>query len=222
VVFLVVLTTGLAAACADSAKRASGLKPLLVAALGDGVTAGSPGYDPNHALRNLLGFGDNPGGQWEYWAQQRNPRLSFRNCGLYDQPTDQIALRPTSCARGADVLVIEGGIDDIRQGRSPATAARNIDRMVKHAKRLGLRVEVTELLPWNNGYPDAAKTIQTLNTRIHTLAQLERVPVLPFYTTLEDPIRPGRMKDTWTAEGDYPSAIGYRRLGQLAFHLPPS
>ena len=39
------------------------------------------------------------------------------------------------------------------------------------------------------------------------------------FETLEDPGRPGRMKDEWTNEdGDHPSIAGYRRLGELAFH----
>jgi lysophospholipase L1-like esterase len=46
------------------------------------------------------------------------------------------------------------------------------------------------------------------------------VPVLPFHDTLQDPERPGRMREDWTVEGDHPSQEGYRRLGELAFRLP--
>jgi hypothetical protein len=108
----------------------------LVAALGDGVTAGSPGWDPNHGLRRLLGFGDNPGSQWEYWAANKNPRLRFRNCGVFGQRTDEIALMLKWCVRGAAILVVGGGIDDIRAGRPIAMAARNIDSIVRRAKNL--------------------------------------------------------------------------------------
>jgi lysophospholipase L1-like esterase len=56
--------------------------------------------------------------------------------------------------------------------------------------------------------------VQALGT--HTLC----VPLLPFHDTLEDPDRPGRMKDEWThGDGDHPSVAGYRRLGELAFRL---
>ncbi len=192
----------------------------VVAALGDGVTAGAPGYYPDHGVRRLLGFGDNPGSQWEYWAQKQDPRLTFRNCGIYGQRTDQIAPRLTTCARGASILVIEGGNEDIRQGLSPITAAHNLAMIVKHAQRLGLKVEITDVIPWNNGYPEAAPKIRALSTLIHRLGRSDHIPVLRFYETLDDPNHPGRMKDTWTAEGDFPSVIGYKRLGQLAFHLP--
>jgi hypothetical protein len=29
------------------------------------------------------------------------------------------------------------------------------------------------------------------------------------------------MRDEWTSDGDHPSVEGYRRLGELAFRLPP-
>ena len=65
---------------------------------------------------------------------------------------------------------------------------------------------------------DAAKRpIRELNARSPRFG----VPLLPFHDTLEDPDRPGRMRDEWTdADGDHPSVAGYRRLGELAFWLP--
>jgi hypothetical protein len=210
------------AGCGASAQQSAANKAgsIVVAALGDGVAAGVPGYYPNHGVRRLLGFGDNAASQWEFWALQKDPRIAVRNCGVYRQRTDQIARRLVGCARGASVLVIEGGGDDIRQGRSVASAAQDLERMVVAGKRIGVRVELAELIPWNNGYPRSDPEIRALNARIDRIGRDEHVTVLPFYRTLEDPAHPGRMKDAWTAEGDYPSAIGYRRLGELAFHLP--
>jgi lysophospholipase L1-like esterase len=211
----------LLAACGGGASHAhEASKTIFVAALGDSVTAGSPGWDPSRTDAKLLGFARKPDSQWEYWAQQKNPQLVFRNCGVFGQRTDQIARRLVACQRGADVLVVQGGVNDLAQGRSPAQAARNLDAMVKRGKSLGLKVEIAELIPWNNGYPDFAPKILALNRLIHRLARADHVPVLPFYSTLEDPKRPGRMKDQWTADGDNPSEAGYRRLGELAFRLP--
>ncbi len=71
------------------------------------------------------------------------------------------------------------------------------------------------MLPWNNGWPDKESPIRELNALLPT----SDVPLLAFHDTLEDPARPGRMKDEWTNEdGDHPSIAGYRRLGELAFH----
>jgi len=212
-----------AAGCGSGNGSSKGARPtrtIFVAALGDSITAGSPGYDPSHGNAKLLGFAENPKSQWEYWAQQKDPKLRFRNCGVFGERTDQIARRLLSCQRGADVLVVQGGIDDLAQGFPPAFAARNLDAIVKRGKSLGLRVEIADVLPWNNGYPDFAPKIVELNRLIDRLARADRIRVLPFYATLEDPKRPGRMKEAWTADGDHPSVEGYRRLGELAFHLP--
>jgi lysophospholipase L1-like esterase len=211
----------LLAACGSAAKQATApSKTIFVAALGDSITAGSPGWDPSRTDAKLLGFARKPNSQWEYWAQQKNPRLVFRNCGVFGQRTDQIAKRLVACQRGADVLVVQGGINDLAQGFPPAYAARNLDAMVKRGKSLGLKVEIADVLPWNNGWPDFAPKILELNRLIRRLARADHVPVLPFYATLVDPKHPGRMKEAWTADGDHPSVAGYRRLGELAFRLP--
>jgi len=191
-----------------------------VAALGDDVTAGSPGYDPSHVNAKLLGFTENVQSQWEYWAAQKSPGLTFRNCGVYGERTDQIAKRLDACAADAQVLVVEGGLEDVEQGRPVAEAARNLQALVVRAQRLGVRVELAEVIPWNNGWPQAAPAIVALNRAIHAIGRDEHIRVLPFHAVLDDPMRPGRMKDAWTADGDNPSVAGYERLGELAFRLP--
>jgi lysophospholipase L1-like esterase len=186
---------------------------ILVAALGDSITAGSPGWDP------VQGAGD-PESQYEFWAARKDTRLTFRNCGIYGQRTDEIAERLENCAEDAGVLVVQGGINDIAQRRPVEPAAENLAAIVTRGKELGLRVALVDVLPWNNGFPWAAEPIRDLNRLIGELAAAEEVPVLPFYETLEDPGRPDRMRVEWTSDGDHPSVAGYRRLGEEAFRLP--
>ncbi len=168
---------------------------VVVAALGDSITEGSPG------LRG-----------WDVWAAQADPRWQFLNCGIYGQRTDEIAGRLDECARGADVLIVQGGINDIAQGRDVDTAAANLRRMVRRGKELGLRVLLADVLPWNNGRPDAEARIRRLNELVVEIARDEGVPRLCFHDTLEDSERAGRMRDEWTYEGDHPNEDGYRRL----------
>ena len=194
--------------------------PRVIAALGDSITAGSPGFDPNPEARLQLGFGDDPQSTYEYWAAKANPGIEFRNCGVFGERTDQIAERLVGCATGASAIVIQGGINDIAQGRSVEDAAEDLRAMVAAAEEIGLAVALVDVLPWNNGHPAASEPIRELNELIAEIGRDEAVSVLPFHDTLEDPDKPGRMKPQWTADGDHPSVEGYRRLGEIAFRVP--
>jgi lysophospholipase L1-like esterase len=184
---------------------------IVVAALGDSITEGSPDHDSRR--------GGDEASQWEYWAARIEPRLVFRNCGIYGQRTDEIMARLDDSARDADLLVVQGGINDIAQGRSVEDAAGYLRAMVRRGKELGLRVALIDVLPWNNGWPGSEPQIRQLNGLIAELARVENVPLLPFHDTLEDPDRPGRMRADWTSDGDHPSVEGYRRLGEVAAGL---
>jgi acyl-CoA thioesterase-1 len=189
---------------------------LVVAALGDSITAGSPAWDPDPSARTRIGAGLDERSQWEWWASASDPRLDFRNFGVYGERTDEIARRLGGCARGADVLVVQGGINDVAQGRPVETAAENLRAMVRRGLELGLRVLLADVLPWNAGYPRADPEIRRLNALAAAVASEEGVQLLPFHATLEDEARPGRMRPEWVCDGDHPSVEGYRRLGELA------
>jgi hypothetical protein len=223
-VALALLCVGLAlaaAACGSAGSATPENAPTtLVATLGDGVTAGSPGYDPDKRLRRLLGFGKDVESQWQHWAEQRHPDLAFRNCGRYGDTTAQMAARLVECTHDARAIVIQGGLADLQDGASPAAVAERLRRMIRTARTIGLDVAVADVIPWNNGWPAAAGPIRALNARIAALARAERATLLHFHAALADPARPGRMREEWTADGEYPSVAGYERLGETAFRLP--
>ena len=187
-----------------------------MAALGDSITAGSPAWDPDPAARARIGEALDERSQWEWWAAARDPRIRFRNCGVYGERTDEIALRLEEAARGADVLVVQGGINDVAQGRALEAAAADLRALVRRGLELGLRVLLADVLPWNACYPEADPEIRGLNALLARLAAEEGVALLPFHETLEDPAAPGRMRPDWVSDGDHPSVEGYRRLGELA------
>lgn len=191
---------------------------IVVSALGDSITAGNPGWDPDPVRR--LDEGDDPQSQYLYWAARADPRIEFRNHGVGGECTDEILRRFDAAAAGADVLVVQGGINDVVHDRSLDAAAANLQELVRRGKERGLRVALVNVLPWNRGWPEADTRIRRLNGLIAALGSEERVPVMPFYETLEDPDRPGRMREDWTADGNHPSVAGHRRLGEIAFILP--
>lgn len=197
----------------------------LVAALGDSITAGSPLWDPNPAIRAQLGTRPNPKSEYEYWAQQAVPRVRFRNCGVPGETTAEIRARLATCARGADALIIQGGINDIAQAsggggtamsQAANRAAGNMAAMVRRGKRMGLHVFIANVLPWNNGHPFADGAIAYLNGRLARLGSSTHAPVLRFHGTLERPPGSGLMRSDLTAEGDHPSIAGYALLGERA------
>ena len=185
-----------------------------VAALGDSITAGSPLWDPDPAIRATLGSSADRESQYEFWAARRLGEVRFRNCGVFGERTDEIAARLEGCAEGAEVLLVQGGINDIAQQRSVEEAAANLRAMVRRGRRLGLRVALVEVLPWNNGYPRAAGPIDELNRLIAEIGSDLGVPVFPWFSALEDPDAPGRMREDMTDDGDHPSVAGYRRLAE--------
>jgi lysophospholipase L1-like esterase len=182
----------------------------VVACLGDSITEGSPFWD----ARTRSG---DPTAPWEHWAGLRFPGLELRNFGIWGERTDEIAVRFDEAVDGADAFVVQGGINDIAQGRPIEPAAETLQRLLERGLALGLAVAVCDVLPWNGGGPGAADSIRALNGRIRAFG----LPLLPFHDTLADPADERRMKDEWTHEDrDHPSRAGYRRLGELAFRWP--
>lgn len=196
----------------------------VVAALGDSIIAGSPLYDPDPERRRALGFGDDERSQLGYWAALEDPEIAVRNCGVFGERTDEIAARLDNCSEGADVLLVQGGINDIAQalGGGPdaaVSAARNavenIDETIAEGQKYGLDVIVANVLPWNNGHPVADPAIAVVNEGIADIARRRDVPLLDFHAALEDPQNPGLMAPGLTDDGDHPSIKGYRILGKL-------
>jgi lysophospholipase L1-like esterase len=189
---------------------------VIVACLGDSITAGSPLWDPDPAERATIAAPDERS-QWHWWAARANPGFEFRNHGVNGERTDEIALRFDAAVEGVEAIVIEGGINDVVQRRPIETAAQNLSGMVSKARRLGLRVAVVDVLPWNNGDERAAEEIVKLNALVRGLACGLEVPLFPFHDTLVDRERPHRMRDEWTDDGNHPSVEGHRLLGETAF-----
>jgi lysophospholipase L1-like esterase len=191
----------------------------IVSTLGDSIVAGAPYWDPDPEVRATIAETD-PASQWQFWVARERPELVLRNHGVGGERTDEIAARFDVAAADADMLIVQGGINDIAQAQAVAGTAANIRELLRRGRELGLRVAVANVLPWNNGWPDAERPIRELNGLIDAFAAEEGVPVLRFHDTLEDPGLPGRMRAEWTSDGNHPSVLGYRRLAEAAFRLP--
>ena len=192
----------------------------VIACLGDSITAGSPLWDPDPQVRVRADKEFDERSQWQWWAARADETLDFRNHGVYGERADEIAARLDDAVVGAEVLIVQGGINDIVQNTLVEDALRNLVGMVERGRRLGLAVALVDVLPWNNGDGRAANDIDRLNVLIAEAADSLGVVLLPFNATLADPDRPQRIRDVLTDDGDHPSVEGHRMLGQRAFRLP--
>lgn len=194
------------------------MSPIVVAVAGDSISAGSPLWDPDPGVRARIPAPDERS-QWQWWAAQADARLEFRTTAVYGERTDQIARRLDLVLEGADVLVVQGGINDVVQRRPVEEAARNIDEMLERGRTAGLALAVADVLPWNNGDERAAADIDRLNALLRELAASTGATLLPFHDTLADQADPTRMRDGLTDDGDHPSIEGHLLLGERAFRL---
>jgi len=190
---------------------------IVVAVVGDSISAGSPLWDPDPGVRARIAAPDERS-QWQWWAARADARLEFRTSAVYGERTDQIARRLDLVLPGADVLVVQGGINDVVQRRPVEDAAENLEAMLERGRAGGLALAVTDVLPWNNGDGRAAEDIRSLNALIRQLAATAGATLLPFHDTLVDHADPFRMGEGLSDDGDHPSVEGHRLLGGRAFH----
>lgn len=191
---------------------------IVVAVVGDSISAGSPLWDPDGEIRADIASPDERS-QWQWWARRADTRLEFRTSAVYGERTDQIAGRLDLVLPGADVLVVQGGINDVVQSRPVEEAAENLATMLGRGQAVGLTLAVADVLPWSNGDDRAAEDIRRLNALIRRLAGDIGATLLPFHDTLVDPTHPSRMGEGLSDDGDHPSVAGHRLLGERAFRL---
>ena len=177
-----------------------------IAVVGDSISAGSPLWDPDPAIRSGITAPDEQS-QWQWWAAQADPSLEFRTSAVYGERTDQIARRLDLVLDDAGVLVVQGGINDIAQQHPVEDAARNLRAMVERGLAAGVRMAVVDVLPWPAGNARAAGEIDRLNALIHAI---EGVTHLPFHDAVAS------VEFAWSDDGDHPSVEAYRLLGECA------
>jgi lysophospholipase L1-like esterase len=184
-----------------------------VAVVGDSISAGSPLWDPDPTVRARIPVPDERS-QWQWWAAQADRSLEFHTSAVYGERTDQIARRLELVLAGADLLVVQGGINDIAQQRPVEEAARNLEAMVERGRKAGLAVAVPDVLPWPAGDARAAGEIVRLNELLCAFTgAIGGVTLLPFHDTLAS------AGFDWSDDGDHPSVEGYHLLGECAAPL---
>ena len=109
---------------------------------------------------------------------------------------------------------MQGGANDIAQGRSVDAAAKTLRSMVQRGKQLDLRVAITEVVPWNGGHPTHAS--DSPPQRAHPADRRGGGSArLRVERGARGPAKPGRMRAEYVSDDQiHPTVAGYKRLGQ--------
>jgi len=190
----------------------AGEKTMILLALGDSITAGTPGfYSPAERPPDGLG---NEKSQYAYWMHQKHPAWTVLNRGVAGQRSDQIfgrfehevdSLQP-------EVVIVQAGINDLFQGLSTPHVETYLKKICGLALRKKIRVVACTLLPCNHATPDINQKIIEVNDWIRSFARKEKLLLCDTYRLMNDPQSPGRLLHT--PDGLHPDVEGYRKIGE--------
>jgi lysophospholipase L1-like esterase len=185
---------------------------LRIAALGDSTSAGTPGFrSPLEAPP--AGRGD-PESQYGYWMMKRHPEWTVLNKGINGQRSDQILSRfeRDVVLEKADLVIILAGVNDIFQGRSPASVEKNLRTMYDRAHDAGIRVVATTILPYDIAGDREVLSMREVNSWIETVSKKGGLLFCDTRKSVSDAHDPDLLSST--PDGIHPSVDGYRKMGE--------
>lgn len=187
--------------------------PVVIVAMGDSTTAGTPAFaSPLEAPP--AGKGDRTS-QYAYWLMQAHPDWEVLNRGVNGERSDQIrarfdrdvvSVKPT-------VVVLIAGVNDVYQGRQVDAVVANLRWMYDRARQAGIRVVAGTILPYDTATSEQNARMHQINAWIRQQAEDDRA--LGFVDTRSAVAAPGK-PDTLSDTGDHlhPSAAGYRAIAE--------
>ena len=184
---------------------------MIIIALGDSTTAGTPGYrSPLEAPPD--GEGDVTS-QYAFWLMQAQPAWRVLNRGVNGERSDEIAARfdRDVLAHRPVAVVIIAGVNDVYQGRPAADVIARLAAMYDRAAAAGIPVVAGSIVPYNTATPDQNARMREVNAWIADRAA--RDPHVTFADTRAAVAAPGD-PDRLASSPDelHPSPEGYRRM----------
>ncbi len=194
------------------ARDAHASRPLVIVALGDSTTAGTPGFF-SPAEVPPSGSGD-PESQYAFWMAQDHPEWTIHNQGVRGQRSDQIRQRfgYAVLSKKPDWLIVLAGVNDLYQGYGPDPVKTNLSAIYDEAQKAGIRVIACTLLPYDFSTPEVKEQMAELNAWIESESRKRDLVFCDTHHLLEDPKNPGHLRGT--PDGIHPDVTGYRRMGE--------
>jgi lysophospholipase L1-like esterase len=184
---------------------------LLIVAMGDSTTAGTPGWkSPLESPPS--GSGDETS-QYAYWLMRDRPDWEVLNRGVNGERTDEIRARFSRdvVAGRPDAVVIIGGVNDVYQGRPAAHAIEHLRAMYEAGMAAGIAVIAGTIVPYNTATADQNARMHEINDWIRQHAAA--TPGLAFVDTRAAVAAPGEPDRLLESPDDlHPSPAGYRRM----------
>lgn len=187
---------------------------MIVAALGDSTTAGTPGFkSPVEAPPR--GEGDETS-QYAYWLMQSEPGWTVHNLGVNGERSDQIRARweRDVLPLNPDVVVIIAGVNDVYQGLPAEHVMRELRSMYDLAAAAGIPVIAGSIVPYNTATPEQNATMRAINEWI--AAQARAGTNIAFAGTRAATARDDN-PDMLRSSPDelHPDTDGYRRMAAV-------
>ena len=185
---------------------------LIVVALGDSTTAGTPEFR-SPAEVPPSGAGD-ARSQYAYWVMTRHPEWQVVNRGIAGERSDEILQRFASdvVAHRPQAVVILAGVNDLYQGYPVRWVTEHLERMYQAAAEARIPVLACTVMPYN-GMSDAVRgRMAEVNAWIRAYSAEHHLTLCDLFTVMEDPSAPGRLINT--VDGLHPDVEGYRRMGE--------
>ncbi|MBI4349492.1 MAG: SGNH/GDSL hydrolase family protein [Elusimicrobia bacterium] len=183
---------------------------LLIVALGDSTTAGTP-YFRSPVEAPPSGSGD-PAGSWTYWLGRAKPSWRVLNAGVNGERTDQIAARleRDALAHGPRYVVVLGGVNDAFQGAGPAAPREALTEIYRRVRGAGAIPVAATVLPFDRAAPEQAAAIRELNAWIRAEAKRLKLPLADTAAAARHPREPGRLRGS--PDGLHPDIRTARRV----------
>ena len=187
-------------------------KPLVVVALGDSTTAGTPAFrSPLEAPPE--GSGD-PQSQYSYWLMRARPDWKALNRGVNGERADEIRARfadDVEAVHPREVIVL-AGVNDVYQDRSLKDTEKDLLWMYRRARAVGITPMAATVLPFTRATKEQNVRLAALNAWIRAEAKTEKIPFCDAAAAVAAPKEPSRLKGS--PDGLHPDVAGYRALGE--------
>jgi lysophospholipase L1-like esterase len=186
-----------------------------IVALGDSTTAGTPGFrSPLEAPPHGTG---NPESQFSYWLAAMHPEWRVLNRGVNGDRTDHIDARFLRDVVGenADLAIVIAGVNDIYQGRSPASVQHGLERIYTRAQQAGrpIRLVAGSIIPFNTASAAQNASMHAVNRWIRDYCPAH--PEIGFCDTRLAVAMPGDPDRLVSSPDDlHPSPEGYKLMAR--------